>query len=84
MSNQSPSLAPLVGLHDALRRVTDELERSVHDRRLHAERLQVRWRGGRRDEFEAGSAELDAITRRVLADLRAARTRTAALLDGRR
>jgi hypothetical protein len=64
--------------------MTDELEQSTHARRAHADRVRARWRGGRRGEFEAAWAELDGATRRLLADLRAARIRTAAVLDGRR
>jgi hypothetical protein len=73
----------LTELREALRSVATELERGARGRRERAAAARERWRGGRRRDFDAAWGDLEAVTRRVESDLRIARARVAARLDGR-
>jgi hypothetical protein len=73
----------LTELFEALRSAAGDLERCARGRRDRTTAVRERWRGGRRRDFDRAWDDLEAITRRVDADLRAARSRVAARLDGR-
>jgi hypothetical protein len=75
--------AALTTLLAALARASAVLDRCTESRRARAADVRTRWQGGRRRRFDAAWSDLEAITRRVHADLRAARARVAARLDGR-